>query len=135
MSAANSSPVTAPYQDPQLPVEQRVEDLLRRMSLADKAGLMFHDMVVIGPDGSLVGEDNMIRRPATVDAVTGLRMNHFNLLGSPDSMRELVGWYNRLQEGPAGTGLVLPVSLSTGPRHAFSNNPGTSARAGAFSAW
>src|SRR3954454_18201579 len=135
MSAANREPVTAPYQDPQLPVEQRVEDLLQRMSLADKAGLMFHDMVVIGPDGSLVGADNLIRRPATVDAITGLRMNHFNLLGSPNSVRELVGWYNRLQEVAAGTGLGIPVSLSTDPRHAFSNNPGTAARAGAFSAW
>ncbi|MFL6027851.1 MAG: glycoside hydrolase family 3 protein [Friedmanniella sp.] len=135
MSDLNREPVTAPYQDPQLPVEQRVEDLLQRMSLADKAGLMFHDMVVIGEGGTLVGADNMIGRPATADAVADLRMNHFNLLGSPDSVRDLVAWYNRLQELAAGTGLGIPVSLSTDPRHAFSNNPGTAARAGAFSAW
>jgi beta-glucosidase len=135
MSEPNDRRVTAPYRDPQLPVAQRVEDLLQRMSVEDKAGLMFHDMVVIGPGGSLVGADNMIGRPATADAVAGLRMNHFNLLGSPGSVRDLVGWYNRVQEVAAATGLGIPVSLSTDPRHAFSNNPGTAASAGAFSAW
>jgi hypothetical protein len=39
---------SAPYRDPALPVEQRVEDLLARLTLADKAGLMFHDMAMIG---------------------------------------------------------------------------------------
>ncbi|MDP9406896.1 MAG: hypothetical protein M3P95_03135 [Actinomycetota bacterium] len=29
---------TAPYRDPHLPVEQRVEDLLTRMTLEDKSG-------------------------------------------------------------------------------------------------
>ena len=134
--APESAPRPAPpYRDASLPVEQRVADLLARMSLEDKAGLMFHDMVVIGPGGGLVGADNPIGRPATVDAVGGLRMTHFNLLGSPGSVRDLVGWYNRLQEVAAATGLGIPVSLSTDPRHAFSDNPGTAARAGDFSAW
>jgi beta-glucosidase len=31
--------------------------------------------------------------------------------------------------------LGIPVTLSTDPRHAFSSNPGTAARAGAFSQW
>ncbi|GAA1834689.1 glycoside hydrolase family 3 protein [Microlunatus capsulatus] len=125
----------APYRDPSLSPEQRVEDLLGRMSLEDKAGLLFHDMVLIGPDATLVGEDNMIGRPATVRAVQELRMTHFNLLGSPQSVRDLVGWYNRLQEVAASTGLGIPVSLSTDPRHAFTDNAGTAALAGTFSAW
>ena len=40
-----------PYQDPQLPVGQRVEDLLSRMPLADKAGLLFLEAGhVVQPD-------------------------------------------------------------------------------------
>ena len=31
-----------PYEDPRQPIEVRVEDLLGQMSLAEKAGLMFH---------------------------------------------------------------------------------------------
>ena len=37
-----------PYQDSQLPVEQRIEDLSARMSLKDKAGLLFHAMTFAG---------------------------------------------------------------------------------------
>ena len=70
-----------------------------------------------------------------VIAVRDLRMNHFNLLGSPDSVRDLVGWYNRLQELAASTELGIPVSLSTDPRHSFSDNAGTAAASGTFSAW
>jgi beta-glucosidase len=33
------------------------------------------------------------------------------------------------------TGVGIPVTVSTDPRHAFSNNPGTEALAGAFSQW
>ena len=126
---------SAPYRDPSLSPEQRVEDLLARMSLEDKAGLMFHDMVLMGPGGTLVGDDNFIARPSSEACVRNLRMNHFNLLGSPDSVADLVGWYNRLQELAASTELGIPVSLSTDPRHSFSDNAGTAAVSGTFSAW
>ena len=127
--------ITAPYQDPALDVDQRVEDLLSRMELADKAGLMFHDMVVMGPDGTLAGPGNMIARPPTVEAIQTLRMNHFNLLGAVPSVPELVAWHNRVQEVARATALGIPVSMSTDPRHSFSSNPGTAARAGVFSEW
>ena len=118
-----------PYQDPTVPVDRRVEDLLARLELEDKAGLMFHDMVVMGPGGSLAGPDNMIARPPTVEVIQRLRMNHFNLLGAVSDVRELVAWHNRMQEVARDTPSGIPVSLSTDPRHAFSSNPGTAARA------
>jgi beta-glucosidase len=124
-----------PYRNASLPVDQRVEDLLSRMQLPDKAGLMFHDMAVMGPGGALAGSDNMAGRPATREAIHGLRMSHFNLLGSPPSVRELAEWHNRLQQEALTTELGIPITLSTDPRHAFSSNPGTSAAAGHFSAW
>lgn len=37
---AQDVPSTAPYRNPKLPVEQRVQDLLRRMTLEEKAGLL-----------------------------------------------------------------------------------------------
>lgn len=126
---------TVPYQDPSLPVEQRIDDLLSRMSLEDKAGLMFQDMVMVGEGGALAGADNPIHKPATETAVRELRMTHFNLLGSATSVRELAQWHNRLQTLARGTGLGIPVSLSTDPRNAFTSNPGTAAMAGPFSQW
>ena len=127
--------MVAAYRDPSLSTENRVEDLLSRMSLADKAGLMFHDMVPIGRGGSLVGADNPFGRPATETAIREHRLNHFNLLGQVSDVEELVAWHNAVQEVARSTELGIPVSISTDPRHAFSNNPGTEFVAGAFSQW
>ena len=54
-----------PYQDSSNSVENRVEDLLARLSAQDKAGLMFHDIIMIGPGGQLISSDNNFGRPAT----------------------------------------------------------------------
>ena len=124
-----------PYQDSSNSVENRVEDLLARLSVQDKAGLMFHDIIMIGPGGQLISSDSTFGRPATEVAIRDMRLNHFNLAGQVDDVRELVAWHNRVQELALATGPGIPVTLSTDPRHAFSNNPGTEALAGAFSQW
>ena len=127
--------ITAPYQDPALDVNQRVEDLLSRMELADKAGLMFHDMVVMGPDGTLAGPGNMIARPPTAEVIQTLRMNHFNLLGAAPSGRSSWPGTTGSRSWPRATALGIPVTLSTDPRHSFTDNPGTACPAGPFSQW
>ncbi len=38
----NKNGVLDPYEDPRRPVDERVEDLVARMTLAEKAGLLFH---------------------------------------------------------------------------------------------
>lgn len=124
-----------PYRDPSTIVANRVADLLSRLSLEDKAGLMFHDIISMGPGGHLMSADNFFGRPATEVAIRGLRLNHFNLAGQVDDVRTLVSWHNRVQELALQTGPGIPVTLSTDPRHGFSNNPGTEALAGAFSQW
>jgi len=43
-----------PYEDPRRPVEERVEDLLGQMTLAEKVGLMFHQIVGMTKQGELV---------------------------------------------------------------------------------
>jgi beta-glucosidase len=127
--------VVQPYRDPSNTVDGRVEDLLARLTVQDKAGLMFHDIIAMGPGGQLISSDNPFGRPATEAAIRDMRLNHFNLAGPVDDLRELVAWHNRVQELALATGPGIPVTLSTDPRHAFSNNPGTEALAGAFSQW
>ncbi len=124
-----------PYQDRSNSVENRVEDLLVRLTLEDKAGLMFHDIITMMPGGQLIGADNPFGRPATEAAIREMRLNHFNLAGGVHNVRDLVAWHNRLQELALATGPGIPVTLSTDPRHSFSNNPGTEALAGVFSQW
>ncbi|MEU1514547.1 glycoside hydrolase family 3 N-terminal domain-containing protein [Streptomyces sp. NPDC005811] len=124
---------TPAYRDPHLPVEQRVEDLLARMTLEEKAGQLFHTMLSMAPGGGLA-EDGPFLRYGTTELVTGRQLTHFNLLGQGDA-GAMARWANRMQELAAATRLGIPVTLSTDPRHAFTDNPGASFNSGAFSAW
>ena len=68
-----------PYRDRSNSVENRVEDLLARLTVQDKAGLMFHDIIMMGPGGQLISSGNPFSRPATEVAIRDMRLNHFNL--------------------------------------------------------
>jgi len=47
----------------------------------------------------------------------------------------MAGWYNRLQRLAESTRLGIPVTISSDPRHSFSDNQGASLFAGHFSQW
>ncbi|MET8972030.1 glycoside hydrolase family 3 protein [Streptomyces hydrogenans] len=124
-----------PYQDPTRPVDERVEDLLARMTPEEKAGQLFHTMLTMNPDGTPVTEaDDSFSPFTTPELIAGRGLTHFNLLGS-HGPREMAAWHNAIQELAEGTRLGIPVTLSTDPRHAFTDNIGASFGAGAFSAW
>ena len=128
-------PPVHPYLDPALSPEQRAEDLLSRMSLEDKAGQLFHSQIGMGPDGTLADADPAFGLPSTEDFVLSRRMTHFNLLGVVEDPRLVAQWHNRLQELAASTPLGIPITVSTDPRHHFTDNPGTAFNAGAVSQW
>jgi beta-glucosidase len=123
-----------PYEDPRRPIEERVEDLLTQMTLEEKAGLMFHDIIPIGQDGSLVEGEGMFGPFSTSEMVSTRLINHFNVLQGSDP-RSMAEWHNRLQELAEATRLGIPVTISSDPRHGFSDNPASSFLAGAFSQW
>jgi beta-glucosidase len=123
------------FRDPSLPIEERVERLLAQMTVPEKAGLFFHSMISIGPDGEL-GEGNpAFSIPSPDELVAGRQINHFNLLGPLLDPTVAANWHNELQELAASTRLGIPVTLSTDPRHSFTDNPGAAFNAGAFSEW
>jgi beta-glucosidase len=123
-----------PYEDPRLPVEERVADLLSQMTLEEKAGLMFHTVIGMNPDGSLFEEANPFSPVSTTGMVSERLMNHFNVhaLAPPAQNAE---WVNRLQKLAERTRLGIPVTLSSDPAHAFSKNPATSFSGNSFSRW
>ena len=108
-------------------------DLLRRMTLAEKAGMLFHTMVMITPDGDLNIDMGAFGGPS-IRELTGKHITHFNLVGSA-SAEKIAAWTNQLQELAAGKRLGIPITFSTDPRHSFAMNPGAHMTTQAFSDW
>ncbi|WPF82799.1 glycoside hydrolase family 3 C-terminal domain-containing protein [Sanguibacter sp. 4.1] len=126
--------VMAPFEDPREPVEARVDDLLGRMTLEEKAGLMFQTVIETSPDGSLVEQTGAISKSPTTVVVQEKLLNHFNVHVLPEG-RLAARWHNNLQALAEQTRLGIPVTVSTDPRHAFHENTGASFAAGFFSQW
>lgn len=125
-----------PYKDPTIPISSRVEDLLRRMTLAEKAGTLFINMIAPGPGGTLSTTDHPgLRIPSTDTLIEKYQMTHFNLVGPVTNPRETASWYNTLQERALQTRLGIPVTISSDPRNHFTENVGTSSIAGRLSQW
>jgi beta-glucosidase-like glycosyl hydrolase len=123
-----------PYEDPTRSVEERVEDLLGRMSLPEKVGLMFQTVIEAGPDGRVLEEPGAISKSATSEVVLGKHLTHFNVHALTDP-RAAARWHNAVQAIAEQSPHGIPVTISSDPRHAFIENAGASFAAGAFSQW
>ncbi len=132
---AEQPPIDPAFRDPSLPIEERVENLLGQLTLEEKAGLFFHTMITIGEGGELAGPVDAFGIRDTVELVRNHHITHFNVFGSASTATQMAEWQNRLQELAASTRLGIPVTLSTDPRHSFSENPGAAIFAGPFSQW
>lgn len=130
----NRNGVVDPYEDPRLTAEERTDDLLGRLSLEEKVGLMFQTVIECGSEGTLLETPGNISKSPTSTVVLGKLMNHFNVhaLGTP---REAARWNNALQRLAEQTPHGIPVTVSTDPRHSFIENSGASFAAGSFSQW
>ncbi|KAH7406494.1 glycoside hydrolase superfamily [Phaeosphaeria sp. MPI-PUGE-AT-0046c] len=126
-SLARSETECLPYKNASLSVDERVKDLVDRMTIEEKAGQLFRYIINSGPNGTITN--------TTVQMVKGKLLTHFNLHGSIDSVRNYAEWYNKLQELALENRLGIPITLSSDPRHAFTNNVGTGFVAESFSQW
>jgi beta-glucosidase-like glycosyl hydrolase len=123
-----------PYEDPRLDTEARVEDLLGRLSLEEKVGLMFQTVIEAGEDGTVIEEPGRISKSPTSVVVLDKHLSHFNVHVLEDA-RMAARWHNALQAIAEGSPHGIPVTVSTDPRHAFIENAGVSFSAKAFSQW
>ncbi|MFE2425285.1 hypothetical protein ACFXJ5_00795 [Streptomyces sp. NPDC059373] len=78
-----------PYWDAALPVGDRVEDLVGRMTLEEKAGLLFQTMTTMNADGTLAEDSEQVVVATATDFVDRRLMSHFNLLGGGE---DPTGW-------------------------------------------
>jgi beta-glucosidase-like glycosyl hydrolase len=117
------------YKNASYCIDERVSDLLARMTIEEKAGQLFHTMMYQGPlddEGSGKSTSSMIGEK---------HMTHFNLAGDITDAKETAEFVNRVQERALQTKLGIPVTVSSDPRHAFTENVGTGFKAGVFSQW
>jgi beta-glucosidase len=117
-----------------LDIDPKIEDLLGRMTLAEKAGMLFQTMIVVG-SGDLSEPNSGFRTSSAEFMIKEQQLTHFNVIRAADDARTLAEWQNRVQDLAASTRLGIPVTLSSDPRHHFTENVGTAAAAGAFSQW
>lgn len=124
-----------PYEDPRLPVAERVADLLGRLTLEEKAGLMMHSIVSVTTSGELDGEPMMPGRPGTPEEyITERHITHLNVHRIPEP-RAMARWANSVQAVAESAPHGIPVTISTDPRHSFTENWGASFSAEHLSAW
>jgi beta-glucosidase len=114
---------------PPADVATRVDELLRRLSLEDKAALMFQPIATIGPL-DVAGIPGL----PSVREMLARGIRHFNIHAG-GSTAALVEWHNAVQREALAAGLGIPVTIGSDPRHSFTDNPMISLPAGPFSAW
>ena len=130
----NGNGVMDPYENPTLGVDERTDDLLQRLSLEEKVGLMFQTVIEVGDEGELLETPGKISKSPTTTVVVHKSMNHFNV-HAIRTARQASTWNNNLQALAETTPHGIPVTISTDPRHAFVENTGVAFSAGPFSQW
>jgi len=110
------------FEDTRQPIEARVEDLLRQMTSAEKAGMLFINGSVINADGSIEDKPGTPGFSGVASTqMTDQKMNHFNLWEIP-APQVVAIWYNNLQRFAEKTRLGIPVTIASDPRNHFSQN-------------
>ncbi|KAM9885280.1 hypothetical protein BJF96_g9371 [Verticillium dahliae] len=115
-----------PYWDSTRCIDERVHDLLSRMTLEEKAGQMFHART------SLIND--------TFDAniksyVADKHITHYVFSGGVNDARVVAEWQNALQQFSRDEGLGIPITLSSDPQHGWTDDTAVSNVAASFSRW
>ena len=123
-----------PYEDWRLTPAARARDLVGRMTLEEKAGMMMHGTArSTGPAG-VAGVGTGYDVDAIGRLIREVGVNSFitRLGGDPGT---LAAENNKLQEMGEGTRLGIPLTISTDPRNHFQYVLGASVQSGRFSQW
>lgn len=134
LARADSQSDTVPaYRNPALCVDARLDDLIQRMTLEEKAGQLFIKQIPMGANGT-IDTTTFVDNYTTSGLVGEKFMTHFNLQ-STGKASDIANWHNKIQELALRTRLGIPITVATDPRHAFAETAGSSVAAGSFSQW
>jgi beta-glucosidase len=108
------------YEDSRRPIEDRVQDLLKKMTLEEKAGMMFYSPTRVNKDGTIEEEPAKdflsMMSPVGVKEIDVHHITHFNLFAVP-APDTLAMWYNAMQKYEEKTRLGIPLTISSDPRN------------------
>jgi beta-glucosidase len=130
----NRNGVLDPYEDSRLSASVRAHDLVRRMTLEEKAGMMMHGTARGAGGGGVPGGGSGYDTAATAKLIRDVGVNSFitRLGGDP---AKLATENNALQAIAEGARLGIPLTISSDPRNHFQYVVGASVQSGRFSQW
>ncbi len=132
------------YENPDAELDERVSDLLKQMTVEEKAGTMFVSMIGMKENGEpfdvpVLSTDpfklimSLILPPAS-EMLVEKKMNSFNIINSYEA-GVLAQFNNNIQKLAERSRLGIPVTIATDPRHGTRNNPGAAIFTPSFSQW
>lgn len=120
-----------PYEDWRKTAAERAADLVRQMSLEEKAGVMMHSTA---PSANPAGVGARYDLAHAEQLIRGSHINTF-ITRLSGNANDLAAENNKLQELGESGRLGIPLTISTDPRNQFSFTLGAGNSAGAFSKW
>ena len=130
----NRSGTLDPYEDWRLTPEQRARDLVGRMTLEEKAGVMMHGTARSGGPTGGVGFGAQYDTAANRRLIDSVKVNSMitRLQGAPTT---IATQNNALQQIAENTRLGIPLTISTDPRNHFQFIVGATTQTNGFSQW
>ncbi len=122
-----------PYEDWRLTPQQRAQDLVKRMTLAEKAGLMMHGSAP--SPGSVIGAGTVYDLPAAQKMIVQQQVHSLITRLSGRNPQQMAQENNKLQQIAESSRLGIPLTISSDPRNSFEYLTGASVDAGLFSKW
>ena len=124
------------YEDHRNLPRDRANDLLRKMTLEEKVGQMFHPPFILKPDILMFLYEIAIRgNSSTESQIVFDHITHFNLYGNP-SPAELAKKINSLQKTASRSRLGIPITISSDPIHEVPKGGGVASfSVDGFSKW
>jgi len=115
------------YEDKNFSAEQRVIDLLSKMSIEEKVGQMFHPPISL-KGGAISEIINLAtgKGDSTESLILNKHISHFNLYGSPSPL-ELAKKLNYFQRIAEKSRLAIPLTISSDPIHEVPRGGGVAA--------
>ncbi len=115
------------YEDINFTPAQRADDLLKKMTIEEKAGQMFHPPISInGSSASEIMNLASGKGDTTESLILSKSITHFNLYGSP-SPTQLAKKLNKLQKIAERSRLGIPLTISSDPIHEVPRGGGVAA--------